>query len=304
MTVGVAILGSGNIGTDLMMKLHDNPHLHLRLVAGIEPQSKGLALARERGVPASAEGIKAVLADPHIKIVFDATSAKAHLEHAPLLREAGKTTIDLTPASIGPAVIPVVNLPADGPGQNVSLATCGAQATVPVVHAVSRVVSVAYAEIVSTIASRSAGPGTRQNIDEFTVATARALERVGGAQTGKAIIILNPAEPPILMTNTIYCLLQPGDANGQRTGQLEERVDQSVQRIVSELQQYVPGYRLKAPPFVEAAPDGVGFVATIMVEVEGAGDFLPTYAGNLDIMTAAAVRVAEQAAATRQRSVG
>lgn len=291
MAVGVAILGSGNIGTDLMYKVLRNPHLELRMLAGIDPASEGLARARSLGVPTSTAGIDAVLDDPDIQIVFDATSAHAHLKHAPLLKQAGKVAIDLTPASVGPPVVPAIPREHDAWPDNISLATCGAQATVPIVYAIRRVADVEYAEIVATIASKSAGPGTRQNIDEFTVATARALERVGGAARGKAIIILNPAEPPILMTNTIYALVPEVDPAA---------LERSVQAMVAEIQRYVPGYRLKVPPLVGEAPDGRGRLVTVMLEVEGAGDFLPRYAGNLDIMTAAAVRVAEQVAAARQ----
>jgi len=291
MAVGVAILGSGNIGTDLMYKVLRNPHLELRMLAGIDPASEGLARARSLGVPTSTAGIDAVLDDPDVQIVFDATSAHAHLKHAPLLKQAGKVAIDLTPASVGPPVVPAIPREHDAWPDNISLATCGAQATVPIVYAIRRVAEVEYAEIVATIASKSAGPGTRQNIDEFTVATARALERVGGAARGKAIIILNPAEPPILMTNTIYALVPEVDPAA---------LERSVQAMVAEIQRYVPGYRLKVPPLVGEAPDGRGRLVTVMLEVEGAGDFLPRYAGNLDIMTAAAVRVAEQVAAARQ----
>lgn len=291
MAVGVAILGSGNIGTDLMYKVLRNPHLELRMLAGIDPASEGLARARSLGVPTSTAGIDAVLDDPDIQIVFDATSAHAHLKHAPLLKQAGKVAIDLTPASVGPPVVPAIPREHDAWPDNISLATCGAQATVPIVYAIRRVAEVEYAEIVATIASKSAGPGTRQNIDEFTVATARALERVGGAARGKAIIILNPAEPPILMTNTIYALVPEVDPAA---------LERSVQAMVAEIQRYVPGYRLKVPPLVGEAPDGRGRLVTVMLEIEGAGDFLPRYAGNLDIMTAAAVRVAEQVAAARQ----
>src|SRR5690606_27837083 len=239
----------------------------------------------------STAGIDAVLDDPDVQIVFDATSAHAHLKHAPLLKQAGKVAIDLTPALVGPPVVPAIPREHDAWPDNISLATCGAQATVPIVYAIRRVAEVEYAEIVATIASKSAGPGTRQNIDEFTVATARALERVGGAARGKGIIILNPAEPPILMTNTIYALVPEVDPAA---------LERSVQAMVAAIQRYVPGYRLKVPPLVGEAPDGRGRLVTVMLEVEGAGDFLPRYAGNLDIMTAAAVRVAEQVAAARQ----
>lgn len=234
MPVKVGILGSGNIGTDLMYKILRSSSLELALVAGIDPQSDGLARARDLGIPTSTESIDAILANKEIQIVFDATSAKAHLRHAPLLKAAGKIAIDLTPASVGDPVVPVVNRNADLPPDNISLITCGAQATVPMVYAVSRVAAVEYAEIVATVASKSAGPGTRANIDEFTQATARALERVGGAKRGKALIILNPAEPPIMMTNTIYALVREAD---------EAAIVRSVEEMVAEVQRYVPGYR-------------------------------------------------------------
>nr|MBO2470229.1 acetaldehyde dehydrogenase (acetylating) [Bacillota bacterium] len=290
MPVKVGILGSGNIGTDLMYKILRSSSLELALVAGIDPQSDGLARARDLGIPTSTESIDAILANKEIQIVFDATSAKAHLRHAPLLKAAGKIAIDLTPASVGDPVVPVVNLNADLPPDNISLITCGAQATVPMVYAVSRVAAVEYAEIVATVASKSAGPGTRANIDEFTQATARALERVGGAKRGKALIILNPAEPPIMMTNTIYALVREAD---------EAAIVRSVDEMVAEVQRYVPGYRLKVPPLVEDSPIGEGKLVTLMIEVEGAGDYLPKYAGNLDIITSAAVRVAEKLAEER-----
>jgi len=273
-----------------MYKILRSSSLELALVAGIDPQSDGLARARDLGIPTSTESIDAILANKEIQIVFDATSAKAHLRHAPLLKAAGKIAIDLTPASVGDPVVPVVNLNADLPPDNISLITCGAQATVPMVYAVSRVAAVEYAEIVATVASKSAGPGTRANIDEFTQATARALERVGGAKRGKALIILNPAEPPIMMTNTIYALVREAD---------EAAIVRSVDEMVAEVQRYVPGYRLKVPPLVEDSPIGEGKLVTLMIEVEGAGDYLPKYAGNLDIITSAAVRVAEKLAEER-----
>jgi len=273
-----------------MYKILRSSSLELALVAGIDPQSDGLARARDLGIPTSTESIDAILANKEIQIVFDATSAKAHLRHAPLLKAAGKIAIDLTPASVGDPVVPVVNRNADLPPDNISLITCGAQATVPMVYAVSRVAAVEYAEIVATVASKSAGPGTRANIDEFTQATARTLERVGGAKRGKALIILNPAEPPIMMTNTIYALVREAD---------EAAIVRSVDEMVAEVQRYVPGYRLKVPPLVEDSPIGEGKLVTLMIEVEGAGDYLPKYAGNLDIITSAAVRVAEKLAEER-----
>ncbi len=287
--VKVAILGSGNIGSDLMFKiLRDPGHMELALLTGIEPQSEGLKRARSLGINTSYEGIKPILEDPEIRIVFDATSAHAHVRHAKLLREAGRVAVDLTPAARGPYVIPPVNLGAHIDEPNVNLITCGGQATIPLVHAVSRVTPVPYAEMVSTIASLSAGPGTRQNIDEFTFTTARGLEVIGGAQKGKAIIILNPADPPILMRNTIYVLLGSEQVDRQA-------ICDSVDRMVRDVQAYVPGYRLKNEPVFEVreTPEGRKALVVMLLEVTGAGDFLPAYAGNLDIMTASARQVGE-----------
>jgi acetaldehyde dehydrogenase len=288
-TVKVAILGSGNIGSDLMFKILREPgRMELALIAGIEPQSEGLTRARSLGIPASHDGIRAILDDPEIRIVFDATSAYAHVRHARQLKEAGRIAIDLTPAARGPYVIPPVNLGAHLDAPNVNLITCGGQATIPLVYAVSRVTPVAYAEMVSTIASLSAGPGTRQNIDEFTFTTARGLEVIGGARRGKAIIILNPADPPIMMRNTIYVLLESGDVD-------EQAVADSVEEMVTSVQAYVPGYRLKNPPVFEQreTPEGRRAMVALLLEVTGAGDYLPQYAGNLDIMTASARQVGE-----------
>ena len=287
--VKVAILGSGNIGSDLMFKiLRDPGHMELSLLTGIEPQSEGLARARSLGINASHDGIQPILDDPDIRIVFDATSAHAHIRHAILLREAGRIAIDLTPAARGPYVVPPVNLGAHMDEQNVNLITCGGQATIPLVHAVSRVTPVPYAEMISTIASLSAGPGTRQNIDEFTFTTARGIEVIGGAKQGKAIIILNPADPPILMRNTIYALLESEEVDRQT-------IVDSVEEMVAAVQAYVPGYRLKNEPVFEVrdTPDGRRTLIAMLLEVTGAGDFLPSYAGNLDIMTASARQVGE-----------
>ena len=280
------ILGSGNIGTDLMMKLSRSSVLQLTAMIGIDASSDGLARARGLGYEAIDNGIRGLLERPELAdIVFDATSAKAHIRHAKLLKELGITAIDLTPAAVGPGVVPTVNLDACLNQPNVNLITCGGQATIPIVHAIGTVVPVAYAEIVATISSRSAGPGTRANIDEFTSTTARGLERIGGARKGKAIILLNPADPPILMRNTIYALAEEG------AGPLDEdAIRSAVLRRVADLQAYMPGYRLRMEPIFD------GRQITVMVEVEGAGDYFPPYAGNLDIMTSAAVRAAEQIA--------
>ncbi|SRR5579883_380160 len=289
--VKVAIIGSGNIGSDLVYKLLKQPgHMELVLLAGIDPASEGLARARSLGIAASADGIKAVLADPEIKIVFDATSAKAHVRHAKVLREAGRIAIDLTPAARGPYVVPPANLDEYIDQVNVNMVTCGGQATAPMVYAVSRVTPVRYAEMVSTISSLSAGPGTRQNIDEFTETTSKALEVVAGAQRGKAIIILNPANPPIMMRNTVYVL--PAEDFD------EAEVKDSIHRMEAEVQTYVPGYHLKSAPVFDVQETAWGRkpVITMLLEVEGAGDYLPTYAGNLDIMTSAARRVGEMIA--------
>ena len=287
--VKVAILGSGNIGSDLMFKILREPgHMQLALLTGIEPQSEGLARARSLGVNASHDGIQPILDDPEIKIVFDATSAHAHVRHAKILREAKRIAIDLTPAARGPYVIPPVNLGEHMDEVNVNLITCGGQAAIPLVYAVSRVTPVPYAEMVSTVASLSAGPGTRQNIDEFTYTTARGIEVLGGATLGKAIIILNPADPPILMRNTIYVLLDSEDVDRQA-------IVDSVEEMVTSVQVYVPGYRLKNEPVFEVRefPEGKRTLVSLLLEVTGAGDFLPPYAGNLDIMTASARQVGE-----------
>ena len=287
--IKVAILGSGNIGTDLMYKLLKKPgHMELALFAGIDPKSEGLARAKTEGIRSSHQGIAAILEDPEIKLVFDATNAKSHQVHAPLLRAAGKVAIDLTPAAVGPYVVPPVDQGQYLNEPNVNLITCGGQATIPILYAVSRVTPVAYAEMISTVASASAGPGTRQNIDEFTLTTARGLEVKGGAKKGKAIIILNPADPPILMRNTLYVVPENEDVD-------EKAIIKSVEQMVGEVQIYVPGYRLKGVPVLDrrATPLGTRTVVVMLLEVEGAGDFLPKYAGNLDVMTAAAYRTGD-----------
>jgi acetaldehyde dehydrogenase len=287
--IKAAILGSGNIGSDLMYKLLAKPgHMELVLVAGIVAESEGLQRARDLGINASHEGVEAILEDPEIKLVFDATSAHAHVRNYRKLKEAGKIAIDLTPAARGPYVVPPANLGEHLDEPNVNLITCGGQATIPLVHAVNSVSSVAYAEMVSTIASLSAGPGTRQNIDEFTYTTSRGLEVIGGAGRGKAIIILNPADPPIMMRNTIYLLLEDTEVD-------EAAITQSLEDMLTSVQEYVPGYKLKNPPVYEVrdTPEGQRTMVVMLLEVTGAGDWLPTYAGNLDIMTASARQVGE-----------
>ena len=283
----VAILGSGNIGTDLMYKLKRSSLLRPVLMAGIIPDSEGLARARQEGLATTTEGIDGLLKQREaFEIVFDATTASAHKTHAPLLRDAKKIAIDLTPAAVGPYVIPLVNLDEHIGSSNVNLVSCGGQATVPLVSALHEVAPVEYAEIVATIASKSAGPGTRQNIDEFTDTTARGLEKIGHAARGKAIIVLNPAEPPILMRNTVHGVLAEAD---------EAKILRSIESMVERVQQYVPGYRLRAKPLVQDVSNGERKKkVTLFIEVEGAGDFLPKYAGNLDIMTSAAVKVGEE----------
>jgi acetaldehyde dehydrogenase len=289
------IMGSGNIGTDLMIKLIRSEVLDLVALVGIDPASDGLARARAAGIEAPHTGIEWVrehAAD--VDLVFDATSAYVHVRHAQVLADLGIAAIDLTPAARGPKVVPTVNLGQHLGAPNVNLITCGGQATVPIVAAVSRAATVPYAEMVSTVASRSAGPGTRQNIDEFTRTTARALEEIGGAARGKAIIVLNPADPPILMRNTVFCALPDGSDH--------DAVLASIEQMVADVAVYVPGYRLTNPPVIEEGPFGtpggaVPHRVVVLLEVEGAGDYLPAYAGNLDIMTAAATAVGEAKAA-------
>jgi acetaldehyde dehydrogenase (acetylating) len=280
--VKTAIIGSGNIGTDLMYKLLRSPWLELTWLVGIESTSEGLARARELGIQTTDKGLEDFLQQPSAKevaVAYDATSAKAHRFNAPLLEKAGIAVIDLTPAKIGDFVVPPVNLGDHLEARNVNLVSCGGQATIPIVAAINRVQPVEYAEIVATISSKSAGPGTRQNIDEFTQTTAAGLVEMGGAKRGKAIIVLNPAEPPILMRNTVYAMVEQPDAAA-----ISKSIDEMVQTVSS----YVPGYRLRAEPLFD------GNKVTVFVEVEGAGDYLPTYSGNLDIMTAAAVKVGEE----------
>ena len=303
--VKAAIIGSGNIGTDLMMKMIKYPrNMELAAVVGIDAASEGLAMARAHGIATTHEGIDGLRALPCYKelgIAFDATSAYAHRVHDAALRADGIQVVDLTPAAIGPFTVPTVNMTAHLDQSNVNMVTCGGQATIPMVAAVSRVATVHYAEIVASVASRSAGPGTRANIDEFTRTTARAIEQVGGAAQGKAIIILNPAEPPMIMRDTVFTLSEGAD---------EETIRSSVEAMVSDVQEYVPGYRLKQDVQFERFGDNnrlkipglgsfTGIRTMILLEVEGAGDYLPSYSGNLDIMTAAAKATGEMLAERR-----
>jgi len=287
--VPCAILGSGNIGTDLMYKLARSEVLEPRAMVGIDPNSDGLRRAATAGLEVSAEGVDWIVAHPEFcRIVFDATSAGAHRASAPKIEAAGLQSIDLTPAKLGPGVVPSVNLEEHWQAPDINMITCGGQATIPMVAAVSQVTPVSYAEIVATVASLSAGPGTRESIDAFTRTTAKGLEEIGGAERGKAIIILNPADPPLIMRDTVFCALTP-DADRDA---ILESIEQMQKRVAS----YVPGYRLRGEPIFEE--DRVA----IFVEVEGAADYLPAYAGNLDIMTAAAVAVGEELAKLEARS--
>ncbi len=289
-----AIIGPGNIGSDLMFKLlRRSQYIHPTYMIGVDPTSDGLARAKRLGLKTSAEGVDWLLAQDDLPdFVFDATSAKAHLAAAPKFAEAGIHAIDLTPAAVGPYLCPPVNLESLEDVANVNMITCGGQATTPMVAAVSRVVPVDYAEIVASIASKSAGPGTRANIDEFTETTAAALKAVGGAQTSKAIIILNPAEPPLMMRNTVYCSL-PEEA--AEPGKLQDEIRESIAQMIETVQDYVPGYALTADPqFDHARPEWNNWGrVTCLVQVKGAADYLPEYAGNLDIITAAATRTGD-----------
>lgn len=301
MTVKVAIIGSGNIGTDLMIKvMRLSKTLEMGAFVGIDPESDGLKRAERLGVPITSEGIHGLVGlegFEDIEIVFDATSAGAHKKHNEILQALGKRVIDLTPAAIGPYIIPPVNLEEHLDAPNVNMVTCGGQATIPMVAAVNRVTPVHYGEIVASIASKSAGPGTRANIDEFTETTSQAIEVVGGAKRGKAIIVLNPAEPPLMMRDTVYCLCDDAD---------KEAIEKSVEEMAALVQSYVPGYRLKqkvqfervghnSPLYIpEMGEAFVGLKVTIFLEVEGAAHYLPAYAGNLDIMTSAALKTAEK----------
>lgn len=285
--VKCAIIGSGNIGSDLMMKLLDSELLEVTALIGIDAEFEGLKRAEKHGVKAISNGIDGLVENPELAdIVYEATSAKAHLHNSKILKDLGKKAIDLTPAAVGPFLVPSVNLKEEEVSQldNVNMVTCGGQATIPIVKAVSDVLKVDYAEIVASISSMSAGPGTRQNIDEFTVTTANALKEVGGAKESKAIITLNPADPPILMRNTIH-MQTSGSAEAKK-----QEVLKSLDAMVETVQSYVPGYRYKAEPVVKDD------IVTVSVEIEGNGDFLPKYAGNLDIITAAAVKTGEMIA--------
>ena len=283
-----AIVGPGNIGTDLLAKLQRSEHVEVRYMVGVDPASDGLERARRLGVQASAGGVDWLLdrSDPP-DLVFEATSAGALRANAPRYAEAGIRVVDLTPAAIGPLVCPPVNLHEHLSARCVNMITCGGQATIPMVHAVSAVTPVPYAEIVASIAARSAGPGTRANIDEFTTTTARAIEQVGGAGRGKAVIILNPVEPPMIMRDTVFCAISPDADTGA--------IAASIHAMAAEVARYVPGYTLRAEPqFDPPAEDWSGWArVAVFLEVKGNGDYLPPWAGNLDIMTAAAARVGE-----------
>jgi len=279
--IKVGIIGPGNIGTDLMYKVMRSKNLQMDFMAGIV-ESVGLKRAASLGFKTSTKGVEAIAADPEVKIVFDATLASAHMVNAPVLKAAGKIAIDMTPAAVGPYVVPCVNLDSLQDVDNFNMVTCGGQATIPIVHAINKVADVEYAEIVASISSKSAGPGTRASIDEFTQTTRKGLEIIGGADRAKAIIVLNPAEPPVMMCNTIYTIVKNPD---------EKAIVEAVNNIMDEVQKYTPGYQFRVPPIVE------GNKVTTIIQVEGAGDFLPKYSGNLDIINSAAIAVAEKLAA-------
>ena len=301
-----AVIGSGNIGTDLMIKsMRTSEIVEVVAMVGIDPESDGLARAKRMGVAATSDGIEGLVAMDEfaeIDLVFDATSAGAHAHHDKILRAHGKQILDLTPAAIGPYVVPPVNLEEHLGAPNLNMVTCGGQATVPIISAINNVAPVVYGEIVSSISSKSAGPGTRANIDEFTETTSKAIEDVGGAQMGKAIIVLNPAEPPMIMRNTVFALVESGNP---------DEIEQSIEAMVETVNSYVPGYRLKQKVQFERLDDGAevripdldrkfsGWKISVFLEVAGAAHYLPEYAGNLDIMTSAAIKTAERLAELR-----
>jgi acetaldehyde dehydrogenase len=302
--VKAAIIGPGNIGTDLMIKvMRNSKHLEMGAMVGVDPASEGLQRAARLGIATTAQGLDGLLAldvFPSIDVVFDATSAGAHKRHSEVLQQHGVQVIDLTPAAIGPYVIPAINLEAEN-AANMNMVTCGGQATIPIVAAVSRVAKVYYGEIVASISSKSAGPGTRANIDEFTETTRAAIEKLGGAQRGKAVIVLNPAEPPLIMRDTVFVLSELAD---------QKAVEESIEKMVASVQAYVPGYRLKqrvqfdvVPPEAPLNIPGVGLrhglKTSVFLEVEGAAHYLPSYAGNLDIMTSAALACGDMMARRR-----
>ena len=281
--IKVAVIGPGNIGSDLMYKIFRSKYLEMAMMAGIV-ESEGIRRAKSKGVKTTIEGVDGVVREDDIRIAFDATSASAHLKfNGPKLKEKGIVSIDLTPAAIGPYCVPVVNLDQLQQEPDINMVTCGGQATIPVVYAVSQVAGAAYAEIVACISSKSAGPGTRANMDEFTETTSKALEVVGGADKGKAIIVLNPAEPPLMMTNTISVKVEDTSVGF-------DKIREAIEKMVDEVRTYVPGYKLRVPPTME------GDRVTAIVQVEGQADFLPAYSGNLDIINSAAVAAAEKIA--------
>ena len=283
--IKVAVIGPGNIGSDLMYKIFRSKNLEMAMMCGIV-ESEGIKRAQSHGIKTSIEGVDGLIkdGDKDIRIAFDATSASAHLKfNGPKLKENNIVAIDLTPAAIGPYCVPVVNLDKLSKEPDINMVTCGGQATIPIVYAISRVAGAKYAEIIACISSKSAGPGTRANMDEFTETTSKAIEVVGGADKGKAIIILNPAEPPLMMTNTVHVRVKDESVPF-------EKIKESIEEIVSELKQYVPGYKLRVPPTMD------GDKVSVIIQVEGQADFLPAYSGNLDIINSAAVAAAERIA--------
>ena len=287
--VKVGIIGSGNIGSDLMIKLTKSDTLELTTMMGIDASSRGMQHAKKHGLAVFDNGVDGLLNDPDlVDIIFDATSAGAHIHNAKVAKELGKQMLDLTPAAIGPFIVPTVNLDEHLDADNVNLITCGGQATIPIIHAINKIAPVEYGEIIATISSESAGPGTRENIDEFTETTAKGIEEVGGAKKGKAIIILNPAEPPIMMRDAIHAIVEEGRVD-------EKKITASIKEMVRNVQSYVPGYSLRTEPIFD------GNKVSVFLEIEGAGHYLPKYAGNLDIMTSAAVKVAEEFAKNRSK---